>query len=170
MQPTGSRTAHLDHANNDLATLAASFNGPLSYTDKNALSVGTVADAFSGMTTSGITSTSHDVKLTTVLGDLTIDRAIAAGTGNLTLNVSGALSQTTSGLITAAGLQLTGSGTAHLDNANNDVTTLAASFNGPLSSSPTHPPSDRTVADAFSGMTTSGITSTNHDVKLTTVL
>src|SRR5437868_6579009 len=75
----GPRTSPTRRSSDLVATLAASFNGPLSYTDKNALSVGTVADAFSGMTTSEITSTSHDVKLTTVLGDLTIEHRKSVG-------------------------------------------------------------------------------------------
>src|SRR5438034_11585662 len=91
-----------------------------------------VSDGFSGMSSSGITSTSHDVKLTTG-GNLIINQAVTLGTGNLTLSVTGNVTQGASGVLTAAGLQLMGSGSAHLDNGANDITTLAASFNGPIS-------------------------------------
>src|SRR6185295_7837255 len=167
LQLTGSGSVHLDNANNDVTTLAANFNGPLSYTDKNGLTVGIVADTFSSLTSTGITSSSHDVKLTTG-GDLAINQAAQIGTANLTLNVTGNVTQGASGPITASGLQLTGSGSVHLDNANNDVTTLAANFNGPLSYTDKNGLTVGIVADTFSSLTSTGITSSSHDVKLTT--
>src|SRR5439155_806661 len=109
LQLMGSGSGHVDSGAGDVTTLAASFNGPISYTDLNALTVGTVSDGFSGMSTSGITSTSHDVKLTTG-GNLAIGQAVTLGTGNLTLNVTGNVTQGASGVLTAAGLQLMGSG------------------------------------------------------------
>src|SRR5438876_953058 len=124
----GAGSAHLDNSANDITTLAASFNGPISYTDLNSLTVGTVSDGFSGMSSSGITSTSHDVKLTTG-GDLTIGQAVTLGSGNLTLSVTGNVTQGASGLPLHAALPILGAGSAHLDNGANDVTTLAASFN-----------------------------------------
>src|SRR5204862_362496 len=139
LQLMGAGSAHLDNSANDITTLAASFNGAISYTDTNSLTVGTVSDGFSGMSTSGITSTNHDVKLT-----------------------PGAR-----GIITADGLQLMGAGSAHLDNSANDITTLAASFSGAISYTDASALTVGTVSDGFSGMSTSGITSTNHDVKLT---
>src|SRR5207237_767390 len=138
-------TVRLDEGANDVTTLAANYNGTISYTDKTALTVGTVGDtamAGGGPTTSGITSTSHDVKLTVLAGGLVIGDAVGAagdddvtlGTGNLTLNVVGSITQTTDNVITAAGLQLLGSGgTVPLDEGANDVTTLAANYNGTLS-------------------------------------
>src|SRR5260221_99559 len=72
-----------------------------------------------------------------------INDAISLGTtaGHLTLNVSGAVTQSGGGTITAAGLQLLGSGTVHLDDSGNtDATTPAAHYgrirytdSGPLS-------------------------------------
>src|SRR6059058_1837816 len=112
------------------------------------------------MSTSGITSANHDVKLTTG-GNLTINQAVALGTGNLTLNVIGAVTQGASGVLTAAGLQLMGAGSAHLDNGANDVTTLAANFNGPISYTDLNSLTVGTVSDGFSGLTSSGITSAN---------
>src|SRR5438270_12422162 len=105
----GTGSAHLDNSANDIATLAASFSGPISYTDATALTVGTVSDGFSGMSTSGITSTNHDVKLTAG-NDLTINQAVTLGTGNLTLVDTGNVTQSATGVITAAGLQLMGTG------------------------------------------------------------
>src|SRR5206468_5671751 len=119
------------------------------------------------MSSSGITSTNHDVKLTAG-GDLTVNQAVTLGTGNLTLSVTGNVTQGASGVLTAAGLQLMGSGSVHLDNGANDITTLAASFNGPIKNGRATGRKVGTVSDGFSGMTRSGITSTSHDVKLTT--
>src|SRR5205823_1311406 len=166
LQLMGCGTVHLDKGANVLTTPAASFNGPISYTDASALTVGTVSDGFSGMSTSGITSSNHDVKLTAG-NDLTIGQAIALGSGNLTLVDTGNVTQGASGIITAAGLQLMGAGSAHLDNSANDITTMAASFSGAISYTDACALTVGTVSDTFSGMSTSGITSTNHDVKLT---
>src|SRR2546428_13503812 len=69
----GIGSVNLDEGATGASPLAANFNGPISYTDLNSLTVGTVSDGFSGMTSSGITSTSHDVKLTTG-GGLTINQ------------------------------------------------------------------------------------------------
>src|SRR5437773_862621 len=159
----GSGSVHLDNGANDVTTLAASFNGPISYTDLNALTVGTVSDGFSGMTSSGITSTSHDVRLEE-RRVVNVGQAVTLGSGNLTLSVTGNVTQGASGVITAAGLHLMGSGSAHLHNGANDVTTLAASFNGPISYTDLNALTVGTVSDGFSGMTSSGITSTSHDV------
>src|SRR5438132_12403661 len=81
------------------------------------------------MTTSGITTSGGDVKLTVLAGGLTIGDAIGPlgadditlGTGNLTLNVVGAVTQTANNVITAAGLQLLGSGTVTLNESGNNV-------------------------------------------------
>src|SRR5438477_7017965 len=97
------------------------------------------------------------VKLTAG-GNLTINQAVTLGSGNLTLVDTGNVTQSASGIITAAGLQLMGAGSAHLDNSANDITTLAASFNGAISYTDTNSLTVGTVTDGFSGMSTSGIT------------
>src|SRR2546423_13355711 len=74
-------------------------------------------------TTSGITSTGNDVKLTVQAGGLSIGASLATGAGDLTLTVVGPVTQTATGVITGTGLQLLGSGTANLDQAANNVTT-----------------------------------------------
>src|SRR5204862_6940827 len=108
----------------------------ISYPDANGLVVGTVTDTAMGTTTtSGITSNNNDVKLTVLLGGLSIQQAVNLGAGDLTLDVraNSAVTQTASGLITARGLQLLGSGTVNLDQDANNVTTMAASYNGTIS-------------------------------------
>src|SRR5205085_870588 len=162
----GTGSAHLDNSANDITTLAASFNGPISYTDATGLTVGTVTDGFSGMSTSGITSSNHD-EIGRASCRVGINQSVTLGTGNLTLVDTGNITQSASGSITAAGLQEMGTGSAHLDNSANDITTLAASFSGPISYTDATGLSVGTVTDGFSGMSTSGITSSNHDVKLT---
>src|SRR5438046_8853764 len=88
LQLMGAGSAHLDNSANDITTLAASFNGAISYTDASALTVGTVSDGFSGMSTSGITSSNHDVKLTAG-GNLTINRSEERRVGNQTMSQTG---------------------------------------------------------------------------------
>src|SRR5207249_3387940 len=166
LQLLGSGSVHLDEPANNVATLAAGYSGPISYTDANALVVGTVTDTAMtpSTTTSGITSSGNDVKLTVLAGGLVIGEAavstddITLGAGNLTLNVTGNVTQTdgstddiTLGLgnltlnvtanvtqisgnvITAACLQLLGSGSVHLDEPPNNVATLSASYSGTIS-------------------------------------
>src|SRR5438105_14103672 len=84
-------------------------------------------------TTSGITSGGNDVKLTVQAGGLSIGASVATGAGDLTLNVTGAVTQTATGIITGTGLQLLGSGTVNLDQAANNVVTLAANYSGTIS-------------------------------------
>src|SRR5947209_15470846 len=102
---------------NNVATLAANYSGTISYLDVNGLAVGAVTDTAMSpsATTSGITSTGNDVKLTVQAGGLSIAAGIATGAGVLTLNVVGPVTQTANGVITGTGLQLLGSGTVNLD-------------------------------------------------------
>src|SRR5438034_742832 len=95
LQLLGSGTVNLDQDGNNVATLAGSYNGPISYRDANGLSVGTVTDTAMGTTTtSGITSNNNDVKLTVLLGGLSIQQAVNLGAGDLTLDVRGAAAVT----------------------------------------------------------------------------
>src|SRR5206468_114380 len=128
----------------------------ISYTDKTALTVGIVADLFSGMTSTGITSASHDVKLAAG-GELTINHAVNTGSANLTLSDTGNVTQSASGIITAAGLQLLGSGSVHLDNANNATLTPYATLFRSISYTDKTALTVGIVADLFSGMTSTGI-------------
>src|SRR5438876_459656 len=107
-------------------------------------------------TTSGITSNNNDVKLTVLLGGLSLNQGVTLGAGDLTLDVRGAaaVTQTASGLITASGLQLLGSGTVNLDQDANNVATIAASYNGPISYRDANGLVVGTVTDTAMGTTT----------------
>src|SRR5205823_4160082 len=157
---------------------AASTSGPISYTDASALTVGTVTDreiAAKG-TRHGITSNNSDVKLTVLAGGLSVGAAadagaddITLGSGNLTLNVVGAVTQVSGNVILASGLQLLGTGSVHLDDPGNNVATLAASTSGPISYTDASALTVGTVTDTAMtpNSTTHGITSNNSDRKLT---
>src|SRR5205814_295063 len=116
-----------------------------------------------------------DVKLTVLAGGLAIGELtstaddITLGAGNLARNVAGNVTQTAGNVITAAGLQLLGSGSVHLDEPANNATTLAASYSGTISYTDANTLVVGTVTDtAMSpGTTTHGIATTNSDVKLT---
>src|SRR5258705_227528 len=133
----------MDEAANNVATLTATYIGPISYTDASGLVVGTVTDTAMtpNTTTSGITSGGNDVKLTVLAGGLTIGDAvgplgaddITLGSGNLTLNVTGNVTQTAGNVIMAAGLQPLDNTSEHQDHTPNNFTTLPASYSGPIS-------------------------------------
>src|SRR4051812_22132905 len=127
LQLLGSGTVNLDQAANNVVTLAANYSGPISYLDVNTLSVGTVTDTAMSpsTTTSGITSGGNDVKLSVQAGGLSIGEVVSTGAGDLTLNAVGPVTQTISGVITGAGLQLLGSGTVNLDQAATNISTLS---------------------------------------------
>src|SRR2546426_206479 len=114
------------------------------------------------VSTSGITSNGFDVKLATG-GDLAIESAVTLGVGDLTLNTTGNVSQTSAGAITASGLQILGSGTVRLDSASNNVTTLAANHTGSLSYADTDSLTVGSVTDTAmsASVSTSGIASFN---------
>src|SRR2546425_412421 len=92
---------------------------------------------------------------------------ITLGSGNLTLNIAGAVTQISGNVILASGLQLLGSGTVTLNDTGNNVSTLAATYNGPNAYTDASLLVIGTVTDGPSGMTASGITTSNDDVKLT---
>src|SRR5207245_627321 len=126
------------------------------------------------MTSSGIATANHDVKLTVLAGGLTIGAVadagaddITLGSGNLTLNVVGPVTQVAGNVITASGLQLLGSGSVTLNDSGNNVATLAALYNGTIGYTDANSLTIGTVADGPSGMTSSGIATSNHDVKPT---
>src|SRR6185503_1778435 len=140
--------------------------------DADSLSVGSVTDTAMSMSvsTTGITSGGFDVKLATTSGALSLEAPVTLGAGDLTLNINGDVSQTSSGGITAAGLQILGTGTVRLDSATNNVTTLAANHSGSISYLDADSLSVGSVTDAAMSMSvsTTGITSGGFDVKLAT--
>src|SRR6185503_12057783 len=140
--------------------------------DADSLSVGSVTDTAMSMSvsTTGITSSAFDVKLATTSGALSLEAPVTLGAGDLTLNINGDVSQTATGGITAAGLQILGSGTVRLDSAANNVTTLAANHTGSISYADVDSLTVGSVTDTAMAVSvsTSGITSQGFDVKLAT--
>src|SRR6185369_4918899 len=131
LQILGTGAVHLDQSGNDVDTLAAQHSGTISYTDVDDLSVGTVTDTACtpSTSTSGITNDA-DVRLTTG-GNLAINQSISITGGNdLTLDVTGTVTQTAA--ISATGLQLLGTGVVNLDHGANDVDTIAAQHSGTI--------------------------------------
>src|SRR5262245_62229586 len=101
-------------------------------------------------------------------GELVRSQDIVLGTGDLTLNVTGSVSQTSGNLITASGLLLLGGGGSVTLNEANNVATLAADYTGTIAYTDADALLAGTVTDGPSGMSASGIQSHNNDVKLTT--
>ena len=155
---------------NTISTLAADIDGPLSLVNAQSLTIGTVNS------TSGLQTANDDAKLN-ITGDLTIGQAgdlgandVALGTGNLTLVVTGSVTETTGNTISAQGLQVVGgSGAVNLNEAN-AVTTFAANRTGTISYRDVDDLTIGSVTDSAMtpGTTTSGITTTGFDTKLTT--
>src|SRR5439155_782932 len=137
----GSGSVHLDETGNNVATLAASYSGPISYTDANALVIGTVTNTAKhpSTTTHRITTTNNHVKLTILAGGLVIGELtstaddITLGLGNLILNMMGNVPKSAVFPYTTLFRSLLGSGSVHLDETGNNVATLAASYSGPIS-------------------------------------
>src|SRR3989440_169236 len=171
LQVLGSGTVNLDQAANNVTTIAANYSGTISYLDVNTLSVGAVTDtAMSpGTTTSGITSTGNDVKLTVQVGGLSIGQSVSTFEGDVALRDLRSFPTRRSADLTGTGLQLLGSGTVNLDQAANNVVTLAANYSGPISYLDVNGLAVGTVTDTAMSpsATTSGITSGGNDVKLT---
>src|SRR5438874_644327 len=93
----------------------------------------------SGIKTNGTTAAWCYFKLTTG-GALTIGTPTSTAAHSLldalpilTLNVTGAVTQTAGNVITANGLQLLGSGTVNLDEATNNVATIGANYDASIS-------------------------------------
>lgn len=145
---------------NNVATLAAATDGLIIFRDANSISVGTVGG------TSGITTTDDDVTLTLLAGSLSIGDAVGAlgaddialGSGHLTLNAPGAVTQTAGSDVTAQGLKLLGTGTFALENASNNVSTLAGNVGGTVA----YRDADSLTIGTVLG--TNGIMTTNDNV------
>src|SRR5437879_2107067 len=174
LQLLGSGTVTLNDSGNNVATLAANYNGPIGYTDANGLTVGTVTDGPSGMTASGITTSNDDVKLSVLAGGLTIGAVadagaddITLGTGNLTLNVVGNVKNGRASGRETAGLPLVGSGTGTRNDSGNNVASLAGNNNAQMGYNDANGLTIGTVTDGPPGMTTSRSSTSHDDVKLT---
>ena len=187
----------LNNVGNDVDIIAADGDGAIQYTDANDLKVGQVVaeavvaeramTAMNGTVSAietdiiGITTTDDDVKLTAA-GNLTIEQAVALGTGDLFLDVDGDVTQLATGTVTANGLGLMVGGETILDNNANSISVVAATTTGPATIATA---GDLKVGDvtiesvtaaramlamngsiATTAMDVSGITTTNNDFKL----
>ncbi|HEY5311913.1 MAG TPA: hypothetical protein VIK18_05315, partial [Pirellulales bacterium] len=123
-------------AANDITTLVASDTAAGSYltlnNGTNALYIGSITAENVNVDTSGlfgaitgITTDNDDVNLQS--GGVTIDQAIAAGTGTVRIAVAGNVSQVSPGTITAAGLSIANSTGSSVLELSNNVGTLAVS-------------------------------------------
>ncbi|WP_157776189.1 two-partner secretion domain-containing protein [Gloeomargarita lithophora] len=151
----GNGTFTLTNANNDVTTLAANVGNPLSFTDQNTLTIGTVN------TTNGITTSNDAVTLKT--GDLlTINKAIAVGNQKVSIESAG-VTQGTDGKITGSGLRLLGTGTFNLNNTANNIALLAANVTGSL----TYVDANVMAIDTVLG--TTGVKTNNNSINISTV-
>ncbi|WNC30925.1 filamentous hemagglutinin N-terminal domain-containing protein [Thermosynechococcus sp. PKX82] len=166
----GSGTFDLNNANNDVDILAANVNGGVSFKDSDDLTIGgpvtSTVGSDTATTAAGLTTTNNDAIIESG-NTLTLGASSNLGSGNLTLISGGGVSQTPAGSITAAGLGLQGSGTFDLNNASNDVNTLAANVNGGVSFKDSDDltiggPVTSTVG-SDTATTAAGLTTTNND-------
>ena len=149
----------LQNPNNNVDVLALSNDGLTLYTDFDSVVVGEVT--VDGMTVTGAVTSDDDVKLT-IGNDLAIDEAVALGNGSLFLTVAGNVTQSAS--ISGSGLGLMVDGTTTLQNPDNDFLVVAASNNGTTLYTNTN---DLEVSEVtVAGMTVTGITTSDDDVKL----
>src|SRR5436853_632330 len=117
----------------------------------------------------GGSSTICSAKLTVLAGGLTIGEAavttddITLGVGNLTLNVTDNVTQTAGNVITASGLTLVRKGSSNLDEAGNNVVTLAANYSGTISYTDANTLIVGTVTDTTMTPSTTIHTLTLHD-------
>lgn len=124
---TGNGPYDLSNSANAVVTLAANTGNTISYRDSDSLLIGSISG------TTGITTTNDNVSIQTgpTSHNLGINGAVSLGAANLTLTATGAVTQ--SAPIGASGLELLGSGAYTLNNASNDVTTLAGSTTNTIS-------------------------------------
>ncbi|MDG2013459.1 MAG: hypothetical protein P8J33_08140, partial [Pirellulaceae bacterium] len=157
-------TTTLQNGGNEFATIAADNSGETLYTDASGLAVGSVT--VDGMTVTGIntTTSNSDVKLTTS-GDLEINDAITVGTGDLFLMTTGG-NVTQAAAISGAGLGLMVDGTTTLQNGGNEFATIAADNSGETLYTDASGLAVGSVT--VDGMTVTGISTSDDDVKLTT--
>ncbi len=114
----------LTNPSNTVTTIAANTGGAINYRDIDGLTVGSVG------TTNGITTSNDNVTLQAG-GALTINQALNAGGGDVSLTSSGAITQAAAGVITGNTLTLaTGGSSATLNTATNAVTNLGTSTLG----------------------------------------
>src|SRR5438552_3401900 len=91
------------------------------------------------MTASGTSNSNDEVKMTVLAGGLGLSACFkhrteynTLGSLNFSLIVVRNITQISGNVILASGLQLLGSGTVTLNDTGNNVSTLAATYNGPI--------------------------------------
>ncbi len=149
----------LQNPNNNFDVLALSNDGLTLYTDFDSVVLGEIT--VDGMTATGAVTSNDDVKLT-IGNDLAIDEVVTLGDGSLFLTVAGNITQTQE--ILANGLGLMVDGTTTLQDMSNQVFTLAASNMGLTLYTDDDDVQIGSVTVA--GMTVTGITTSNSDLKL----
>ncbi len=102
----GSGSYTLDHASNDVTTLAATGIGNLSYADSSALTIGTVSST-SGITAAG----ANTIAVSTLSGDLTLSQNITTTNTGSSAVVLNAGSNTAAGTSSGGNLIISGSPT-----------------------------------------------------------
>src|SRR5437868_4124750 len=171
LQILSTGTVRPDGATNNVTTLAANHSGSISYSDADSLTVGSVTDTAMSLSvsTTGLTSGGFDVKLATTAGALSIEAPVTLGAGDLTLSSNGDVSQTTTGGITAASLQILGTGTVRLDSATTLLATLPVYHSGSISYSDADSLTVGSVTDTAMSLSvsSSGIKSSSGDVTIT---
>jgi hypothetical protein len=70
------------------------------------------------------------VSLKATAGNLTLNKDVSLGTGNFTVSSSISTTQTATGNVSAAGLEIQGAGNTTLTNTANDVATIAGNTSG----------------------------------------
>ena len=147
----------LQNAANDVNIIAANTQNFVYFTDVDDLTVGSIT--VDGMNLTGITSSNDSTKLMAG-GDIAINAAV--NTGNLLLVTTGNVTQTAA--INAVRLGLMVDGNTTLQNGANDVAILAANNGGTTLYTDAN---SLTISEfTVDGMTVTGITTTNDDVKL----
>ena len=177
--------AILDNTTNDVATLAARVSGAgaLVFSDKNVLTIGTVADV-AGTPMDGVRTTNGAIRLSaskdagSTSGDLALrDDVIAGGSTTATLEaVKGAVTETANVDISATRLLVNAQDSTNLDNTGSGgrhlVGTLAASLTGTGASFGFRNDQALTIGSATaqdSATATNGITAAAGDIRVATL-
>ncbi len=162
-------TTALQNSANNVVAIASDNGGTILYADTDGLTVGNVT--VEGMSVTGIKTDNSDVKL--IVGDtpgedLSIERSIKLGSGDLFLDVAGDVTQTLPGTIVVSGLGLLVDGDTRLQ-LDLDANTLAAMTGGTILLNDVDDLTVGTVTvldGSADEMQLVGITTTNDDVKL----
>lgn len=122
-------------AANDFDTIASSSAGGFNIFDTDGVTIGQVTNAFDGaQTVDGISTTNSGVQIIAInAGDVAITRQISTGTGGITLAaIDGSVTQTSTGVITGAAMDVSASDNIALGAAANDVDAIAGAVGGSM--------------------------------------